>query len=371
MSDLPSHARAVVIGGGVVGCSILYHLARLGWSDIVLLERDELTSGSTWHAAANIHGLHDTNNVSHLQYYTMQLYDELERETGQSCGIFRPGALYLAQTREREHQLRIQAAKARYFGVEFYELSHAEALDMHPLVEFGDIRCVMFEPDGGNVDPSGVTQAFAAGARARGATIHRFTPVTGTVARGDGSWEVVTPKGTIRTEVVVNAAGLWAREVGALAGVDLPLVPMEHQYFVTETIPQVAALDRRLPSVSDRDGEYYLRQEGQGLLVGVYERDGRFWAEDGTPQDFGHELFPRRPRPDIRERDAGLRAGPGARDRGDPPGHQRADDLVPRCGGTAWPGAGPSGLLLLCRNHSRLQPVRRPRTGTRTVDRRG
>ncbi len=292
MSDLPSQARAVVIGGGVVGCSILYHLARLGWNDIVLLERDELTSGSTWHAAANIHGLHDTNNISRLQYYTMQLYDELERETGQSCGIFRPGALYLAQTREREHQLRIQAAKARYFGVEFHELSHAEARDMHPLVEFGDIRCVMFEPDGGNVDPSGVTQAFAAAARARGAVIHRFTPVTGTQALGDGSWEVVTPKGMIRTEVVVNAAGLWAREVGALVGLDLPLVPMEHQYFVTETIPQVAALDRRLPSVSDRDGEYYLRQEGQGLLVGVYERDGRFWAEDGTPQDFGHELFP-------------------------------------------------------------------------------
>ena len=292
MSDLPSHARAVVIGGGVVGCSILYHLARLGWTDTVLLERDELTSGSTWHAAANIHGLHDTNNISRLQYYTMRLYDELERETGQDCGIFRPGALYLAQTREREHQLRIQAAKARYFGVEFHELSHAEAREMHPLVEFGDIRCVMVEPDGGNVDPSGVTQAFAAGARGRGAAIHRFTPVTGTGQRGDGGWDVVTPKGTIRTEVVINAAGLWAREVGALAGLDLPLVPMEHQYFVTEAIPEIAALGHRLPSVADRDGEYYLRQEGQGLLVGAYERDGRFWAEDGTPQDFGHELFP-------------------------------------------------------------------------------
>ena len=292
VTTVPSHSRAVIIGGGIVGCSILYHLARLGWTDVVLLERDELTSGSTWHAAANIHGLHDTNNISRLQYYTMQLYDDLEKETGQSCGIFRPGALYLAQTRDREHQLRIQAAKARYFGVEFHELSTAEARAKHPLVNFDDIRCVMFEPDGGNVDPSGVTHAFAAGARQRGATILRFTPATGTRRRADGTWEVLTPKGTITTDIVVNAAGLWAREVAAMAGFELPLVPMEHQYFVTETIPEIAALDRRLPSVADRDGEYYLRQEGQGLLVGAYERDGRFWAEDGTPPDFGHELFP-------------------------------------------------------------------------------
>ena len=289
---MQTHAQAVVIGGGLIGCSILYHLAKLGWKDVVLLERDELTSGSTWHAAAGLHGLHDHNNISKLQYYTMQLYAELEKETGQGCGIFQPGSLYLAQTKDREHQLRIQAAKARYFNVDFYELSIKEAQDLHPLVNFDGIRCVMYEPDGGNVDPSGVTYAYVQGAKALGATIHRFTPVTQTNPRTDGTWDVVTPKGNIHAEVVINAAGLWGREVAAMAGIELPLMPTEHQYFVTETIPEIEAMDRRLPSVADRDGEYYLRQEGQGLLVGAYEKGGKFWAEQGTPMEFGHELLP-------------------------------------------------------------------------------
>lgn len=289
---METHARAVVIGGGLVGCSILYHLAKLGWTDSVLLERDELTSGSTWHAAAGLHGLHDHNNITKLQYYTMGLYKQLEAETGQSCGIFQPGSLYLAQSADREHQLRIQSAKARYFGFDFHELSIAEAKEMHPLVDFSGVRCVMLEPDGGNVDPSGVTYAYAQGARNLGATIHRFTPVTATTPRADGTWDVTTPAGTIHAEVVINAAGLWGREVAKLAGFELPLMTMEHQYFVTETIDDVAAHPVRLPSIADRDGEYYLRQEGQGLLVGAYEMDGRFWAEEGTPLDFGHDLLP-------------------------------------------------------------------------------
>ncbi|WP_270730064.1 GcvT family protein [Shimia sp. Alg240-R146] len=284
-------AQAVVIGGGVIGCSILYHLTKLGWSDVVLLERDELTSGSTWHAAANIHGLHDSTNISRIQHYTMTLYNELEAETGQSCGVFQPGSLYLAQTEEREHQLRLQEAKAKLYGMNFYEISIEEAQELHPLVDFEGVRCVMYEPDGGNVDPSGVTNAYAVGARQRGAEIHRFTPVTATEAQDDGTWIVRTPKGDIHTNWVVNAAGLWGREVAAMAGLNLPLQPTEHQYFVTETITEIDAMERRLPSVADRDGEYYLRQEGQGLLVGAYERDMRFWAEEGTPLDFGHELF--------------------------------------------------------------------------------
>ncbi|MDA0721000.1 MAG: FAD-dependent oxidoreductase [Proteobacteria bacterium] len=288
---MPSHAPAVVIGGGLVGCSILYHLAQKGWTDAVLLERSELTSGSTWHAAANIHGLHDITNISRIQHYTMQLYKTLEAETGQGCGIFQPGSLYLAQTEAREHQLRIQAARARRYGMNFHEVSRTEAERLHPLVDFDGIRCIMYESDGGNVDPSGVTHAYAAGARALGASIHRFTPVTGTEAQPDGTWIVRTERGDIRTPWVINAAGLWAREVAQMAGLSLPLMPTEHQYFVTETIAEVAALGRRLPSVADRDGEYYLRQEGLGLLVGAYERDMRFWAEDCTPQGFGHELF--------------------------------------------------------------------------------
>lgn len=287
-----TQAQAVVIGGGVIGCSILYHLTKLGWSDVVLLERDELTSGSTWHAAANIHGLHDSTNISRIQHYTMNLYKALEAETGQSCGVFQPGALYLAQTQEREHQLRLQAAKAKLYGMNFYEVSIEEAKKLNPMVNYEGIRCVMFEPDGGNVDPSGVTNAFAIGARQKGAEIMRFTPVTATEQQADGSWIVRTPKGDIHTQWVVNAAGLWGREVAAMAGVTLPLQPTEHQYFVTETIGEVAASTARLPSVSDRDGEYYLRQEGQGLLVGAYEKDMKFWAEEGTPLDFAHELFP-------------------------------------------------------------------------------
>jgi dimethylglycine dehydrogenase len=291
-ADMRSTAQAVVIGGGVIGCSILYHLTKLGWSDVVLLERDELTSGSTWHAAANIHGLHDSTNISRIQHYTMNLYNALEEETGQSCGVFQPGSLYLAQTGERVHQLRLQAAKAKLYGMNFYEVSIEQARALNPMVNFEGIKCVMYEPDGGNVDPSGVTNAYAVGARQRGAEINRFTPVTATEAQTDGSWIVRTPKGDIHTQWVVNAAGLWGREVAALAGIELPLQPTEHQYFVTEAIPEIEASERRLPSVSDRDGEYYLRQEGQGLLVGAYEKDMRFWAEEGTPLDFAHDLFP-------------------------------------------------------------------------------
>ena len=286
-----SQARVVVIGGGLVGCSILYHLAKLGWSDVMLLERDELTSGSTWHAAAGTHGLHDNNNISRLQYYTMSLYNELEAETGQSCGVHSPGSIYLACTTDREHQLRIQAAKAHAFDAEFYEISLDQALELHPLLNLDGVKCAMYEPLAGYVDPSGVTYAYASGARKMGAKIHRFTPVLETNPRPDGSWDVITSKGNIHAEHVVNAAGLWGREVARLAGFELPLMATEHQYFVTEEIPEIAALDYELPSVADRDMEYYLRQEGKGLLVGAYEKEGKFWAENGTPLDFGHELL--------------------------------------------------------------------------------
>ena len=286
-----THAQAVVIGGGVIGCSILYHLTKLGWSDVVLLERDELTSGSTWHAAANIHGLHDSTNISRIQHYTMNLYKELEAETGQSCGVFQPGSLYLAQTENRSHQLQLQAAKANLYGMNFSEVKREQAEILHPLVNYDGIRTIMWEPDGGNVDPSGVTAAYAAGARQKGAEIYRFTPVTATRQLKDGNWLVETPKGNISSEWIINAAGLWGREVARLAGFELPLQPTEHQYFVTDTISEISNVDHRLPSVADRDGEYYLRQEGKGLLVGAYERDVRFWAEEETPAGFGHELF--------------------------------------------------------------------------------
>ena len=288
---MKADVRAVVIGGGVIGCSILYHLAKAGWSNSVLVERDELTSGSTWHAAANIHGLHDMTNISRIQHYTMNLYKQLEQETGQSCGIFQPGSLYLAQTQQREHQLRLQESKAKLYNMEFYEVSLQEARELHPLLNLEDIRCVMYEPSGGNVDPSGVTNAYAVGARERGAEVYKFTEVIATEKQLDGSWTVKTTKGDIKTQWIINAAGLWGREVARLAGLELPLRPTEHQYLVTEKVPFIENLDRRLPSVADRDGEYYLRQEGNGFLVGAYEKEVKFWAEKSTPLDFGHELF--------------------------------------------------------------------------------
>ena len=288
---MKSKTQVVVIGGGLIGCSILYHLTKLGWSDVVLLERDELTSGSTWHAAAGIHGLHDSTNISRIQHYTMNLYKELEKETGQGCGIFQPGSIYLAQTEEREHQLRLQASKAKLYEMNFHEVSLGEAEKLHPFVNFEGVRCVMWEPDGGNVDPSGVTNAYAIGARLNGAEIYRFTPVIGTEQSKDGTWNIRTEQGDIHTEWVVNAAGLWGREVGRMANLNLPLQPTEHQYFVTDTIDEIKNLNYRLPSVADRDGEYYLRQEGKGLLIGAYEKDYKLWAEGETPNDFGHDLF--------------------------------------------------------------------------------
>ena len=190
---MKTHAQAVVIGGGVVGCSILYHLTKLGWNDVILLERDELTSGSTWHAAANIHGLHDSTNISRIQHYTMGLYKDLEAETGQSCGVFQPGSLYLAQTRKPIAPIAASGGKSQALRDEFFR-GHArsEAEELHPLVNFDGIRTIMWEPDGGNVDPSGVTAAYAAGARQNGAEIYRFTPVTGTEVQPDGSWIVRT-----------------------------------------------------------------------------------------------------------------------------------------------------------------------------------
>ena len=284
--------EAVIIGGGVIGCSIAYHLAKLGMTDVMLLERQELTSGASWHAAGGVHGLHDTNNIARLQYYTMNLYRELEQETRQSVGFHQTGYLYLAQTEDRAHQLRISAAKARQFsGVEFHEISLEEAAKRHPFVNLDGIRMAVWESESGHVDVNGVTHAYAQAARNRGVSIERFCPVVETNPRPDGGWDVVTEKGTIQTRVLVNAAGLWGREVARLAGLELPLMPLEHQYFVTEEIPEVAALDFELPAVADRDGEYYLRQEGKGFLVGAYERDGRYWSENGTPLDFGHELL--------------------------------------------------------------------------------
>ena len=285
-------ARVVVIGGGVVGCSILYHLARAGWRDVVLLERDELTSGSSWHAAGSLYSLTSPSNASVLQKYALDLYENLDEESGQHCGFHRTGELWLALSDEEVAALKIVRSQGRRNGLMAELISPAEAVRMAPILNADGLKAVLYEPDAGHCDPSGVTHAFAKAARKYGATIHRHTPVTATNQLANGEWDVVTPAGTIRAEYVVNAAGLWAREVAALAGIRMPLMPVEHHYMVTEPIPEIAAMKERMPEISFSEANVYARQEGNGLLLGAYETPCTHWAEKGTPLDFGHELLP-------------------------------------------------------------------------------
>ena len=289
---MKTETRAVVIGGGVLGCSILYHLTKLGWSDIMLLERAELTAGSTWHAAANIHAMHGNASIARLHDYTLKLYSKLEEETEQSVGLHRCGGIYLTTSQDRLDELKVQRARARYLGIDLEMVGVEDIKKINPLVDTERVLGGMYGPDDGHVDPSGVTHAFAKGARMGGAAIERQCPVEALSQRADGTWDVSTPKGTVHAEIVINVAGLWAREVAAMAGYRLPLVPMEHQYVVTETVPEVAALDFEIPLTRDQDGEFYLRQERDGLLLGAYERHGRHWSIDGTPMDFAQELLP-------------------------------------------------------------------------------
>ena len=284
--------RVVVIGGGVVGCSVLYHLTKLGWSDVMLLERSELTSGSTWHAAGGFHTLNGDTNMAALQGYTIRLYRELEEMTGLSCGLHHVGGVTLADNQDRFDMLLAERAKHRYMGLETEIVGPDEIKALAPIVNTDGILGALYDPLDGHLDPSGTTYAYAKAARMGGAEIHLHTKVLQTTPRADGTWDVVTNKGTIHTEHVVNAAGLWAREVGAMAGVYLPLHPMEHQYLVTEETPEIYERASEHPHVMDPAGESYLRQEGRGLCIGFYEQPCRPWAVDGTSWDFGHELLP-------------------------------------------------------------------------------
>jgi len=289
---MKSTTRVCVIGGGVVGCSVLYHLAKLGWSDVMLIERSELTSGSTWHAAGGFHTLNGDTNMAALQGYTIRLYKELEALTGMSCGLHHVGGITLADTPERLDMFRAERAKHRFMGLETELVTPEEIKKLAPVTNIDGILGGLYDPLDGHLDPSGTTHAYARAARMKGAEIVLRNPVIETNQRADGTWDVVTRDGTIHAEHVVNAAGLWAREVGALAGVYLPLHPMEHQYIVTEDLPEIFERDGEHPHVVDPGGESYLRQEGRGLCIGFYEQPCEPWAVDGTPLDFGHELLP-------------------------------------------------------------------------------
>ncbi len=288
---MKASARAVVIGGGVVGASVLYHLAKIGWSDVLLIEKGELTSGSTWHAAGGMHTFNGEANISRLQKYTIDLYREIEALSGQSCGLHPNGGLMLAANDGELDSLKLICSRARYLGMETQMISLAEAQKLNPLIDASFFIGALWRADGGHCDPSGTTHAYVKAARQLGATVERFTRVLSLTQRPDG-WEVVTDKGTVQAEHVVNCAGLWAREVGQMVGIELPVLAMEHHYLITEDIPELAGRAQELVNTTDYSGEIYLRQERRGVLIGTYEPHGVVWAPRHTPEDFSMQLLP-------------------------------------------------------------------------------
>lgn len=291
---MKSHVQVAVIGGGVIGCSILYHLTKLGWTDVALIERKELTAGSSWHAAGGFHALNSDPGIAKLQSYTIELYKEIEEISGQSVGMHMTGGINIAATQARWDYLRADHARHRVLGLETQLITPAEIKELCPLIDVSkDVLGALYDTHEGHVDPSGATHAYAKAARLAGAEIYRYTRVMDLKPTGRGSWRVITDKGEIEAEHVVNAAGLWAREMGAMVGAQLPLIPMEHHYLITDDLPELENLDRELPLILDLDAEIYLRQERKGMLVGVYEKEATPWALNGTPWEYGEtELLP-------------------------------------------------------------------------------
>jgi dimethylglycine dehydrogenase len=291
ISAMLAEAKIAVIGGGVAGCSLLYHLARLGWTDTVLLEQHELTSGSTWHAAGLCTQFNQSYNVMALLRRSVELYETLEDETGQAVDYHRCGSVRIATTEDRVHQFHHVGGIAASVGVPFELVSDERAHELYPVMDPAGVIAAAWLPTDGHVDPSGLTNAFASGATALGARILRHTPVTG-LSRGSGGWTIETPKGEVRAGIVVNAAGQWGRHVARLADHDLPLVAMQHHYLVTEPIAEIAGRETELPVFRDPDRSFYARQEHGGLLLGPFERDAPPWALDGVPEGFHSRLLP-------------------------------------------------------------------------------
>ncbi len=289
---MKNSARAVVIGGGVVGASTLFHLAKIGWTDTLLLEKSELTSGSTWHAAGGMHTFNGEANISRLQKYTIDLYREIEAMSGQSCGLHANGGLMLAATEGELDSLKLICSRARYLGMETAMISLEEAQHLNPLIDARYFIGALWRADGGHCDPSGTTHAYVKAARTLGASVERHTRVLSLQPRRDGSWDVVTDKGTVHAEHVVNCAGLWAREVGHMVGIELPVLAMEHHYLLTEDIPELQGREREIVNTTDYAGELYMRQERGGALIGTYEPQGVVWSPISTPDDFSMQLLP-------------------------------------------------------------------------------
>ncbi|MBL6773920.1 MAG: FAD-dependent oxidoreductase [Candidatus Puniceispirillum sp.] len=292
-ANLPATARVVVIGGGAVGCSVLYHLAEMGWSDCVLLEKNELTSGSTWHAAGNCPNYVGSWTMMKIQSYSTALYRKLGDLVDYPMNYHVTGAIRLAHSRQRMEEFRHVQAMGRHMGVEFEEMANADMQAIYPFLETHDLYGGQWDPLDGDIDPAQLTQALAKGARDMGAKIIRFCPVTG-VKRINDEWKITTPNGEIRAEYVVNAAGYRAGELGKMFGRDVPCVSLAHQYLITEPIAELTARDKKLPLLRDPDSSYYLRQEKDGLLLGPYEKNCRaHWldASDPMPDDFSFQLY--------------------------------------------------------------------------------
>ncbi len=288
---MKNHYRVVVIGGGVVGASVLYHLAKFGWKDVCLLERSVLTAGSSWHAAGGIHALNADPNMAALQAYTIDLLSEIQEESGQDIGLHMTGGLTLAGTPERWEWLQSAYRVFQSIGIEDCELlTPLQAQERCPIMSTDGILGAMWADREGYLDTTGTVHAYARAAKKRGAEYFEHTKVEALEQTADG-WKVVTDKGTISCEHVVNAAGLWAKQVGRMAGIELPVSPLKHHYLISDSIHALEEIDFEVPMTVDLEGFTYLRQDQKGVLLGIYEVDHEHWAMDGAPWDYGMELF--------------------------------------------------------------------------------
>ncbi len=293
MATLPSHARVLIIGGGAMGVSLLYHLTKLGWSDLVLVEKNELTAGSTWHAAGLCTHFAHNLTVQALRAHSVKLYSSvLEEETGNPVSFHQCGALRITRSEDRMAEFRHVQDIGRYSGHEFNILSPEELKEIYPLTTTDGIIGAIHEPYDGYVDPSQATHAMAQGARNGGAVISRNNQVQGLSQLPSGAWQVATREGTVTAEIIVNAAGTWGYEIGRMMGLELPMVPVLHQYLVTDEIGAVAALGRELPIIRDPEESWHVRQERDGMIIGPYEKNAKIWSPDGVPPEFGMELLP-------------------------------------------------------------------------------
>ena len=291
-NDVKDSYRVVVIGGGVVGASVLYHLAKFGWTDIALVERAVLTAGSSWHAAGGVHALNADPNMAALQGYTLDLLPQIQEESGQDIGLHMTGGINIACTPDRWEWLQGAYRTFQTIGIEDVHLMTAsEVKEKCPIMNVDGVLGGLWADREGYVDTTGTVWAYAKAARQRGADVIEHNKVEELIQRADGSWDVVTEKGTIHAEHVVNAGGLWAKQVGRMAGLDLPVSPLKHHYLVTESIPEVAACSFEMPMTVDLEGFTYMRQWDQGILVGIYEIEHEHWAMDGAPWTYGMELF--------------------------------------------------------------------------------